>query len=204
MSATDEELESVHDIGMDHVTYVLIMLRWIYTKSHHTSQPHVWFTASPSWFIPSCMFWSIYGGRPVAMHSPLYCQAGPQRVVMELNSTNGISVCQPQRLTRKLYPHSSPLANMTISAETVSFFTIVLPPVLQEIIVVVSLCGFLSIVTYKHLTADESLLFIAYNSVYKASKCDAIITFKIEVRRDIQREEWLKRRTSTMLWCGLN
>lgn len=29
MSATDEELESVHDVGMDHVTYVLIMLRYV-------------------------------------------------------------------------------------------------------------------------------------------------------------------------------
>lgn len=29
MSATDEELESVDAIGMDHVTYVLIMLRYV-------------------------------------------------------------------------------------------------------------------------------------------------------------------------------
>ena len=29
MSATDEELENVHDIEMDHVTYVLIMLRYV-------------------------------------------------------------------------------------------------------------------------------------------------------------------------------
>jgi len=27
MSATDEELEFVHDNGMDHVTYILIMFR---------------------------------------------------------------------------------------------------------------------------------------------------------------------------------
>ena len=28
MSATDEELDFVHDEGMDHVTYVLIMFRY--------------------------------------------------------------------------------------------------------------------------------------------------------------------------------
>ena len=33
MSATDEELENVHDIEMDHVTYVLIMLRYVYLSS---------------------------------------------------------------------------------------------------------------------------------------------------------------------------
>ncbi len=29
MSATDEELEKAHDIEMDHVTYTLIMLRYV-------------------------------------------------------------------------------------------------------------------------------------------------------------------------------
>ena len=30
MSATDEELDFVHDEGMDHVTYILIMFRCVY------------------------------------------------------------------------------------------------------------------------------------------------------------------------------
>lgn len=30
MSATDEELDFVHDNDMDHVTYTLIMFRWVY------------------------------------------------------------------------------------------------------------------------------------------------------------------------------
>jgi hypothetical protein len=29
MSATDEELEHVHDAGMDHVTYILIFFRLV-------------------------------------------------------------------------------------------------------------------------------------------------------------------------------
>lgn len=29
MSATDEELQFVHDAGMDHVTYILIMFRFV-------------------------------------------------------------------------------------------------------------------------------------------------------------------------------
>jgi hypothetical protein len=29
MSATDEELDYVHDSGMDHVTYILIMFRYV-------------------------------------------------------------------------------------------------------------------------------------------------------------------------------
>jgi hypothetical protein len=33
MSATDEELEAVHEEGMDHVTYVLSMYRWVFTNS---------------------------------------------------------------------------------------------------------------------------------------------------------------------------
>jgi len=33
MSATDEELEAVHEEGMDHVTYVLSMYRWAFTNS---------------------------------------------------------------------------------------------------------------------------------------------------------------------------
>lgn len=35
MSATDEELDFVHDNGMDHVTYILIMYR--YAEDCHLS-----------------------------------------------------------------------------------------------------------------------------------------------------------------------
>ena len=33
MSATDEELHFVHDEGMDHVTYILIMFRCVFLPS---------------------------------------------------------------------------------------------------------------------------------------------------------------------------
>ena len=36
MSATDEELKFVHDNGMDHVTYLLIMFRFV-TLPHPSS-----------------------------------------------------------------------------------------------------------------------------------------------------------------------
>ena len=35
MSATDEELENVHNRGMDHVTYVIIMYRSVWVLKHH-------------------------------------------------------------------------------------------------------------------------------------------------------------------------
>ena len=36
MSATDEELNAVHETGMDHVTYVLSMYRWASSGNHLT------------------------------------------------------------------------------------------------------------------------------------------------------------------------
>ena len=41
MSATDEELDYVHDSGMDHVTYILIMFRYANTlfQSENLSLP---------------------------------------------------------------------------------------------------------------------------------------------------------------------
>lgn len=40
MSATDEELDYVHDSGMDHVTYILIMFRYANTfQSEYLSLP---------------------------------------------------------------------------------------------------------------------------------------------------------------------
>lgn len=32
MSATDEELDYVHDSGMDHVTYILIAFRYVWSS----------------------------------------------------------------------------------------------------------------------------------------------------------------------------
>ena len=37
MSATDEELDYVHDSGMDHVTYILIMFRYVNTPPDRKS-----------------------------------------------------------------------------------------------------------------------------------------------------------------------
>lgn len=39
MSATDEELHFVHDEGMDHVTYILIMFRFVIINSSIRSHP---------------------------------------------------------------------------------------------------------------------------------------------------------------------
>jgi hypothetical protein len=60
MSATDEELQYVHEGGMDHVTYILIMFRYA---------PHLSPLSSKSDILPSSHL--LYGGkyRVFAVHS---------------------------------------------------------------------------------------------------------------------------------------
>jgi hypothetical protein len=48
MSATDEELNYVHDNGMDHVTYILIMFRYVcFSPRHHPPQRKISPSLSP-------------------------------------------------------------------------------------------------------------------------------------------------------------
>lgn len=55
MSATDEELEAVHDVGMDHVTYVLGMYRCVGLPS--IARPTV---CSPPLFLPPSLAFLLY------------------------------------------------------------------------------------------------------------------------------------------------
>lgn len=92
MSATDEELNAVHEEGMDHVTYVLSMYRWGPFQIRVNACQLSSLTASHSCFTSSlffcCTFTPLPGGTRCLRSSPalffplraLSCQARLMRV----------------------------------------------------------------------------------------------------------------------------
>lgn len=72
MSATDEEIEAVHESGMDHVTYILIMFRYVYVlppSSHRYIHRLI-----ISLFICNSSAFTIYGLILLLLH--LYATTG--------------------------------------------------------------------------------------------------------------------------------
>ncbi len=103
MSATDEELNNVHDNGMDHVTYVLIMYRsvWWFHVSESLCQQR--FSASRSCSTSSSTSWSICTKQADVMLHRILKVHWPQMKLAALNSAPlsprvraGIHACRLQ------------------------------------------------------------------------------------------------------------